>query len=105
MSFADAVRPVGTDADLSHVGDDQQGRIFKGQSVLSKLIECGVQVLALPLVLPSEVVAFPDIGPSLAATVFASSLLEGIRLACWVDIRGFGFVQQFAKVEELLLGC
>ena len=22
-----------------------------------------------------------------------------------VDFRGFGFVQQFAKVEELLLGC
>ena len=56
-----------------------------------------------PLVLPSEVMALPDIGPAVPAGVLASPPLEAVRLAGRVDVSGLGFAQQLAEVEEMLL--
>ena len=52
MRPADAVRPVGADPEPHHVGDDQQRRVLQRQRVLTELVEGGVEVRALPLVLP-----------------------------------------------------
>ena len=103
VSPADAVRPVGADAEPHHVRDDQQRRVLQRQRVLPELLECSVEVPPLPLVLPGEVMALPDIGPAVTATVLASPPLKTVRLAGRVDVRGLGFAQQLAEVEEMLL--
>ena len=64
---ADAVRPVGADPEPHHVGDDQQRRVLERQRVLAELLEGRVQVGALALVFPGEVVALPDVRPAVAA--------------------------------------
>ena len=68
---ADAVRPVRADPEPHHVGDDQQRRVLERQRVLPELAEGRVEVRALPLVLPGEVVPLPDVGPAVAARVLA----------------------------------
>nr|WP_240790283.1 hypothetical protein [Rhodobacter sp. SY28-1] len=66
VHLLDGVGPVGVDADAVHVGHNQQRRVFQRDSVLLKLGEGGVQVLALALVFPGEAVLAPDIGPAFA---------------------------------------
>ena len=61
---ADAVRPVGADPEPHHVGDDQQRQVLQRQRVLPELVERRVEVRPFPLVLPGEVAALPDVGPS-----------------------------------------
>ena len=100
---ADAVGPVGVDAKPQHVRDDQQRRVLQRQRILTKLREGGVQVGALPLVLPGEVVALPDVRPAVAARVLARAALEAVVLAGRVGLRWRRLVQQPAQVDEVLL--
>ncbi len=71
MRLADAVGPVGADPEPQHVGDDQQRGVLQRQRVLPELLEGGVEVRALSLVFPGEVVALPDVGPAVAARILA----------------------------------
>ena len=80
VNDADAVGPVGVNAEARHVGDDQQGRVFQRQGVLAQLVEGGVQVFVLALVLPGEAVPSPDIGPTAAAGVLAGAALKAVAL-------------------------
>ena len=100
---ADAVGPVCMDAEPQHVRDDQQRRILQGQRVLPELRESGVQVGALALVLPGEVVALPDVGPAVAAGVLARAALEAVTRAGRVGFGGGWLAQQPAQVDEVLL--
>ena len=77
---ADAVRPVGADPEPHHVGHDQQRRVLQRQRVLPELVEGYVEVRALPLVLPREVVAFPDVGPAVTAGVLPRAAFEAVRV-------------------------
>ena len=103
MHPADAVGPVGVDAEPQHVRDDQQRRVLQRQRVLPELSEGGVQIGALALVLPSEVMALPDVGPAVAAGLLARAALEAVTLAGRVGFGGGGFVQQPAQVNEVFL--
>ena len=78
---ADAVRPVGADSESRHVRDDQQRRVLECQRVLPQLIERGVKVRLAPLVLPSEAVALPHVGPPISAGVLARAAFEAVVLA------------------------
>ena len=49
--------------------------------------------------------ALPDIGPAVAAGVLASPALEAVRLPARVGVGQLGFIQQLARVEEVLLRC
>ena len=102
---ADAVRPVGADPEPHHVGHDQQRRVLQRQRVLPELVERRVEVRALTLVLPGEVVALPDIGPAVAAGVLPRAPLEAVPLARRVRIGRRRLVQQMAQVDEVLLRC
>ena len=104
IGLADAVRPVGADAEPQHVGDDQQRRILQRQGVLPELPECSVQVGAVALVLPGEVVALPDVGPAVAAGVLAGATLEAVGVAGRVGLGRGRLAEQAAQVDEVLLG-
>ena len=80
MLFADRVGPVAADNKVVEVADDQQRRIFESESILLKLPECGVQVLALPFIFPAEVAALPDVGPTLAATCLRGAALKAVEI-------------------------
>ena len=103
VRFADAVGPVGADAEPRHVGDDQQRRVLQGQGVLPQLVEGGVQVGMLALVLPGEVMPFPHVGPAVAPAVLAGAALEAVVLAGRVGFGGGRLSQQSAQVDEMLL--
>ena len=90
VGLADAVGPVGADAEPGHVGDDQEGRVLQGERVLAQLIEGGVEVGVLALVLPGEAVAFPDVGPALAAGVPAGAAFEAVAVAGGSAAAGVG---------------
>ena len=55
------------------------------------------------LVLPGEVVAFPDVGPTVAARVLPRAALEAVVLAGRVGFGGSRLIQQPAQVDEVLL--
>ena len=103
IGLADTVRPVGADAEPHHVRDDQQRWVLQRQRVLPELSERGVEVSTPALVFPGEVVAFPDVGPALAARVLARAALETIGLAGWVGFSRRRLIQQPAEVDEVLL--
>ena len=103
VRLADAVGPVGADPEPLHVGDDQQRRVLQRQRVRPELPECGVEVFPLPLVLPGEVVALPDVGPAVAAGVLASAPLEAVSLAARVGLGWRRLAEQPAQIDEVLL--
>ena len=104
VNDADAVGPVGVDAEAGHVGDDEEGRILEGEGVLAQLVEGGVEVLVLALVLPGEAVSFPDVGPAAAAGVLARAALEAVALSARIVFGRGWLVQEPAEVDEVLLG-
>ena len=103
VADADAVGPVGADAEAGHVGDDQQRRILQGQRVLAQLIEGGIEIGVAALVFPGEAMAFPDIRPALAAAILAGAALEAIGFAGGVGLGGRGLAQQAAEIDEVFL--
>ena len=103
VGLADAVRPVGADAEPQHVGDDQQRRVFQRQRVESELTERGVEVGPFALVLPRKVVVLPDIGPAVAAGVLPGTALEAVCLAGRVGLGRRRLTEQPAQVDEVLL--
>ncbi len=103
IGSTDAVRPVGADAEPPQVGDDQQRRVFQRQRILPELRERSIKVGALALVLPGKAVALPDVGPAVAARVFASTTFKAIRRARRIGLSRRRFVQEPTEVEEVLL--
>ena len=103
VRLADAVGPVGADAEPRHVGDDQQRRVLQRQRVLPQLVESRVQVGAPALVFPGEAMALPHIGPAVAAAVLARPALEAIALARRVGFRRRRLAEQPAQIDEVLL--
>ena len=103
IGSTDAVRPVGADAEPPQVGDDQQRRVLQRQRILPELGERSIKVGALALVLPGKAVALPDVGPAVAARVFASATFKAIRRARRVGLGRCRFVQEPTKIEEVLL--
>ena len=100
---ADAVRPVGADAEPLHVGDDQQRRILQRQRIQPELAERGVEIGPPALVLPGEVVPLPHVGPTVAAGILASATLEAVRLPRRVGLGRRRLAEQPAQVDEVLL--
>src|ERR1019366_396812 len=105
MLFADRVGPVAADNKVVEVADDQQGRIFESESILLKLPECGVQVLALPFIFPAEVAALPDVGPTLAATCLRGAALKAVEITRGIGFCRRRFAEQSAQIEKMLLRC
>ena len=79
---------------MIEVADDQQGRIFEGESILLELPECGVQVLALAFIFPAEVAALPDVGPTLAATCLRSTALKAVEITRGSACAGDGAITE-----------
>ena len=103
MGPADAVGPVGADAEPRHVRDNQQWWVLKSQRVLPQLIEGRIEVLEFALVLPGEVMALPHIGPTVAAGVLARAAFEAVAIAGRVGFGRCRLAQQPAQVDEVLL--
>ena len=103
VRLANAVRPVGADAEPHHVRDDQQWRVLQGQRVLPELAERRVEVGVFALVLPGKATALPDIGPAVATSVLPRTTLEAIVFAGRVGLRRCRLAQQPAQVDEVLL--
>ncbi len=82
MRFLDHVGPVGVNAELLHVGDDEQRRVLEIARIELQLLERRVEVLAGALVLPGKAPALPHIRPPVAATGLGGAPLEGVPLAC-----------------------
>ncbi|CAA9574814.1 MAG: hypothetical protein AVDCRST_MAG19-3203 [uncultured Thermomicrobiales bacterium] len=72
---------VGADLEAVEVADDQQRRVLEGVAVELELAVGGGEVGVVPLVLPGEGAALPDVGPALAAGRLGGALLEGEALA------------------------
>ena len=96
VGLADAVRPVGADAEPQHVGDDQQRRILQRQRVLPELSERRVEIGPLALVFPGEVMPLPHVCPAVAAGLLARAPLEAVRLAGRVGLGWLRLVEQLA---------
>ena len=80
------------------------GGFSRASRYLQELLVGGVEVLVLALVLPAEEAALPDVGPAVAAAALRGAPLEGEPLAVGVGLGGLGVAEQFAEVEEVLLG-
>ena len=100
---ADAVGPVGADAEALQVADDQQRRVLQRQRVLPQLPEGGVQVGVGAFVFPGEVVALPHVGPAVAARVLPRAALEAVALAGGVGFDRRRLVEHAAQVVEVRL--
>ena len=87
MGPADAVGPVGADAEALQVTDDQQRRVLQRQRVLPQLPEGGVQVGVLAFVLPAEMAALPHVGPAAAAGFLLRAALEAVAARRWGRLR------------------
>ena len=103
IGSTDAVRPVGADAEPPQVGDDQQRRVLQRQRILPELRERRIKVGALAFVLPGEAVALPDVGPAVAARVFANATFKAIRRARRIGLSRRRLVQEPTEVEEVLM--
>ena len=103
VGFADAVGPVGADAEPPHVGDDQKRRVLQGQGVLPELVEGGVEVGLPALVLPGEAVPLPHVGPAVDTGLLAGALLEAVGLAGRVGLGRRRLSEEPAQVDEVLL--
>ena len=103
VETADAVGPVGADAETDHVRDDQKRRVLQRKRVLPQLPERRIEVGVPALVLPGEVVALPDVCPSAAAVVLSRAALEAVAFASRIGVGGRGLAQHPAQVDEVLL--
>ena len=70
---------------------------------MPKLREGGVQIGVPALVLPSEVVAFPDVGPAVAAGILACAAFEAVAVADRVCFHRRRFAEQRTKIVEVRL--
>ena len=104
MREADAVRPIGSNAEAHHVGDNQKRGILQYQGVLPELPERDVEIGMLALILPGEVVPLPNVSPTVAPLVFARSALEAVALTGRIGVGGRWLVEHPAQVDEVLLG-
>ncbi|MGA2620267.1 MAG: hypothetical protein ABSF26_21830, partial [Thermoguttaceae bacterium] len=64
------------DLEAVHIADDQERRILQGLAIQKKLAVGLVQVLVPALVLPSEEVALPNVGPTLRPVGLAAAAFE-----------------------------
>ena len=103
VDLADAVGPVGVDAEAPHVGDDEQGRVLQRQRVLPQLLKGGVQVGVGALVFPGEVPALPHVRPAALAAVLPRLAFKSVALAGGVILRRRLLAQHPAEVDEVLL--
>ena len=101
--FANAVGPVGADAEPPHVGDDQKRGVLQGEGVLPELVEGAVEVGEPALVLPGEAMPFPHVGPAVATGLLSGALLEAVDLAGRVGLGWRRLSQGSAQVDEVLL--
>ncbi len=104
VGLGDRGREIGMDDQPIHVTHNQQRRVLQCLAVQEKLVIGGVQVLVLAFVLPAEEVAFPDVGPAVAAAVLGRAALKREPFTRGIDIGRFGMVEHFAQVKEVLLG-
>ena len=104
VRLADAVGPVGADAEARHVGDDQHRRVLQRERVLPELVERRVEIRVLALVLPGEAVPLPHVSPAVAAGVLARAALEAIVVAGRIGFGRRRLAQQPAQVDKVLLG-
>ena len=102
VPLGDCVGEVGAHDDAGDVGHHQQWRVAQRTGIEQELAIGGVQVAALVLVFPGEPAAAPDIGPAVLAGELGGAFFEGVVLAAGIGVR-CGFVQQAAKVDEMLL--
>ena len=103
MDRLDRPGEVGVDLEAIEVADHEERRVLQGLAILEQLLIGGLQVLVLAFILPAEPGLHPDVGPALAAVGFLDALLEGVPGAFGVHFGGFGLVQEFAQVQEVLL--
>ena len=103
VGLADAVGPVGADAEALQVADDQQRRVVQRQRVLPQLPEGGVQVGVRAFVLPAEMAALPHVGPAAAARVLFRAALEAVALAGGVGFDRRRLAEHAAQVVEVRL--
>src|SRR5579859_2064555 len=96
MHLGYTVCPISADTEAVQIAHDEEGRVFQSQSILLELGECCVEVLPFAFVFPAEVVALPNIRPTLATTRFCSAALECVPLAFRVDIGRRGLINQSA---------
>jgi len=92
------------DLEAVEVADDEEGWVLQVLAVLLYLPVGGREVLVLAFVLPREVAAHPDVGPTARAARLAGAFLEGVVGAVGVGGRRGGLAEDGAEVEEVLLG-
>ena len=98
------VGEVGMDLDPVHVADDERGRILQVLAVVKQLPIGGGEVGVVALVLPTEVSALPDVGPTPVpgAQSFGAGL-EGVPLAGRIGLVRRLDAEHAAEVDEVLL--
>jgi len=104
VDMLDRAGEVSMHLEAGEVADDEERRVLQVLAVLEELLVGGRQVLALALVLPADVAAFPDIGPPSPAASLAGTALEGVVGAVGVGGRRRRLTEHGAEVEEVLLG-
>ena len=56
------------------------------------------------LILPAEIPLHPDVGPAFSPVSLVGATLECVMAAVRIGLGRFWLLQQFAKVQEMLLG-
>ena len=103
MSLADCVCPIGAYDELIEIANDEYRRIFQGERILLQLTKCGFQILPLTLVLPAEVAALPNVGPTLAAGCFRRTALKAVAFPGRIGFCWCWLAENMAEVDEVLL--
>ena len=105
VNLLHGVGEIRVQPDRLHIRNDEQWRVFESDSVAEQLRERRVQVLVLPLILPSEAVATPNVRVSVSTSGLAGTLLERVPRPIWVGFGGRPLIQQRAQIDEVFLCC
>ena len=98
------VGEVGVDLDPVHVANDERGRILQVFAVVKQLPIGGGEVGVVALVLPAEVFALPDVGPTpIASAQSFGAGLERVPLTACIGLVRRLHAEQATEVDEVLL--
>jgi hypothetical protein len=79
-----------------HVANYQERRVLKCFAILQKLIVCCDQIFVLAFVFPAKKIAFPDISPTLTATMLGGTFLKSEALTCRICFSRRGVLEDCA---------
>jgi hypothetical protein len=103
MDLLDRASEIRVDLEAVEIADDEQRRVFEIFTILQQLLVGSGEIFFLAFIFPPEMAAEPDVGPAGAAIRFMDATFECVPRALGISGGRFGFNEEVAEIEEVLL--